>query len=82
MVVAHTFEKNLRFHKKLEDNSEFEGKCLVEQFGDKNSNFLRNLRFEKISAFVAPWPGILFNMTKHLSSIDFNLFISCILNSV
>ena len=57
MLVAHTFEKNLRFKKKLEDNSESE-KCLVEQFGDKNSNFLKNLRFEKISAFVAPWPGI------------------------
>ena len=25
-------------------------------FGDKNSNFLRNLRFEKISALVAPRP--------------------------
>ena len=30
---------------------------LVAQFGEKNSNFLRNLRFEKISALVAPRPG-------------------------
>ena len=28
------------------------------QFGEKNSNILRNLRFEKISALVAPRPGL------------------------
>ena len=31
---------------------------MVAQFGEKNSNLLRNLRFEKISALVAPRPGL------------------------
>ena len=55
MLVAHTFEKNLRLEKKLEDEFEFERTFIW--FGKKNSNFLRNLRFEIISALVAPRPG-------------------------
>ena len=38
---------------------------LMAQFGEKNSNFLRNLRFEKISALVAPRPGLSFFVLWH-----------------
>ena len=45
---------------------------LVAQFGEKNSNFLRNLRFEKISALVAPRPGLFnkFEKTKIFLQIE------------
>ena len=59
MLVAHTFEKNLRFEKKLEDEFEFEKTFIWWE----NSNLLRNLRFEKISALVAPRPD---NLISHL----------------
>ena len=45
---------NLRLEKKLKSKSEFEIDIgLVAQNPEKNSNFLRNLRFELISALVA-----------------------------
>ena len=57
-VRISAFIPNLRFEKKLEDEFEFEKTfILVAQFGEKNSNLMRNLRFEKISALVAPRPG-------------------------
>lgn len=54
-------KKNLKFEKKLSQVWVWEKIYLVAQFGEKNSNFLRNLRFEKISALVAPKPGELKN---------------------
>ena len=59
MLVVRTYGKNLRFEKKLEDEFEFEKKFIWwHTLVRKNSNFLRNLRFEKISALVAPRPAL------------------------
>ena len=55
MLVARTFEKNLRFEKKLEDEFEFE-KTFIWWHSLVRKTLLRNLRFEKISALVAPRP--------------------------
>lgn len=53
---THVWKKNLKFEKKTQ-RQVWEKIYLVAQFGEKNSNFLRNLIFEKISALVAPKPG-------------------------
>ena len=63
MMVAQTTEKKSQIWdlKKLENNSEFEKIiCFMVHFGGKNSNFLRNLRCEKISAMAAPRKHVFF----------------------
>ena len=55
---THVWEKSQIWEKTCRWVWVWENIHLVAQFGEKNSNFLRNLRFEKISALVAPRPDV------------------------
>ena len=59
MLVAHTFEKNLRFEKKIEDEFKFE-KTFVwwHSLVRKAQIFWEISDFEKVSSLVAPRPDV------------------------